>query len=845
MSAYTQRLPHRLLWSTGSLFLSLLVTTSTANAQIVPDTTLPNNTTVTPQGNTRIIEGGTTSGGNLFHSFREFSVPTGGEAFFNNSIDVDNIINRVTGSNISDIDGLIRANGTANMFLINPNGIVFGPNARLDIGGSFFGSTAQSILFENDLEYSARNPNAPPLLTVNVPLGLQYGPNPGAIVNQSTAGLEVQPGNTLALVGGHVSLEGGNLTAPSGRIELGTVGSNRRVSINSTDNGLTLGYDGVNNFRDVELSGGATVDVSGEPSGSVQVQARRFRVSERSKITSINSGSQPGGGIEIAAQQLVELIGTGTYVEDLVGLVDDGIANNSDLPSGLFTTDVGTGSGGDIAIDTNRLTAANGAFIYAITEGSGRGGYFTINASESVQLSASSLRANVHFDATGDGGYLTVNTGKLRMEDGAEIGAVVEGAGQGGNLTVNATDSIELIGTNLIVAELSNGLPFITNTGLFAASDVISSGDAGELRVSTGRLSVRDGAVLAVTSSGTGRPGNLFLTATESAEFIGISPGEFASPSSILAGAFNPSVRETGGGNVIVTTGNLILRDEGTILLSNFATGSGGSLEVMADSIVLDNEASIDAETSFGEGGNIVLRTQDLRLRDNSKITTTAGSASNPINLPPEEAALFAPLATGVGDGGNITISTDTLVALNNSDITANAQEGFGGRVIITAQGIFGIEFREELTPESDITVTSELGAEFNGVVEIRTPGVDSKSALVDLPDNVTDPSQQIVKGCAGDLGNTFTITGRGGLPEDPVSGLRGRAVWWDNRDLSSIGNQAPLVAQSEEVPLGQPQNGDRRVLVEATGWVIHPDGQVELVASLPKVANARHANCR
>jgi len=844
MSAYMQNLGHRLLWSTGSLFLSLLVTTSTADAQIVPDTTLPDNTTVTPQGNTSIIDGGTELGGNLFHSFSEFSVINGREAFFNNSLNIDNIINRVTGGNISNIDGLIRANGTANMFLINPNGIVFGPNARLDIGGSFFGSTAQSVLFENGLEYSARNPQAPPLLIVNVPLGLQYGPNPGDIVNQSTAGLEVQPGNTLALVGGNVSLEGGNLTAPSGRIELGSVGSNERVRINSTNNGLALGYDEVNNFQDVQLSQGATLDVSGEPSGSVSVQARRFRVSDRSKITSINSGSQPGGGIQINAQQLVEIVGTGNYVEDLVGLTDNGIANNSDLPSGLFTASVGTGSGGDIAVDTSRIIAGDGAFIYAVTEGEGRGGSFRVNATDSVRLTASFVNVAAISGSTGDGGNLTVNTSRLLLKEGTSINTITAGAGRGGNLEVNASESIELVGTNLIVASRSDGTPLIANTALAAAAFVGSSGDGGEMRLSTRRLSVRDGAGLVISSLGEGRPGNLFLTATESAEFIGTSPGEFTSSSSIQAASIL-SATGTGGGNVTVTTGNLILRDEGNITATNFSIGSGGNIEVIAEEIALDNEARITAETFFGEGGNIRLRTQQLRLRDNSQISTTAGSGSVPLALPPEVVAFFAPLVGGVGDGGNIDIETDTLVAKSNSDITANAEEGFGGRVIITAQGIFGIEFREELTPESDITVTSELGAEFNGVVEIRTPEVDSKSALVDLPENVTDPSQQIVKGCASDVGNTFTITGRGGLPEDPVSGLRGRALWWDNRDLSSIGNQASLVAQSEEVPLGQPQNGDRRVLVEATGWVIHPDGQVELVASLPKVAKARHANCR
>ncbi|MBG1269841.1 filamentous hemagglutinin N-terminal domain-containing protein [Nostoc sp. WHI] len=156
-----------------------------ALAQIVRDRTLGSESSVvtpeTPGSPVDVISGGATRGKNLFHSFEQFSVPTGATAFFKNATEIQNIISRVTGSSISNIDGLIKTNDAANLFLLNPNGIIFGRNARLDIRGSFLASTASSFKFADGLEFSAKAPENIPLLTINVPIGLQFGGNPGSI----------------------------------------------------------------------------------------------------------------------------------------------------------------------------------------------------------------------------------------------------------------------------------------------------------------------------------------------------------------------------------------------------------------------------------------------------------------------------------------------------------------------------------------------------------------------------------------------------------------------------------------------------------------------------------------
>jgi large exoprotein involved in heme utilization and adhesion len=175
------------------------------------------------------------------------------------------------------------------LFLINPNGIIFGANASLDIRGSFVASTASSLKFADGFEFSATAPETTPLLTISVPIGLQYGVNPGSILNQSqarnsnndvTVGLQVQPNKTLALVGGDVSLDGGNLQAPAARVELGGLAGTGTVGLNNVDGMLSLSFPNGVELRDVSLSNNSEVNVRASDGGSININARNLDITE-------------------------------------------------------------------------------------------------------------------------------------------------------------------------------------------------------------------------------------------------------------------------------------------------------------------------------------------------------------------------------------------------------------------------------------------------------------------------------------------------------------------------------------------------------------------------------------
>jgi filamentous hemagglutinin family protein len=260
--------PTAFLWFISSL--PYLLVPTFASAQVIPDGTTP--TDAGACGALCTITGGTSRGSNLFHSFQDFNVNEGQQVRFANPEGIGNILSRVTGTNASNILGVLGVDGAANLFLLNPNGIIFGPNAQLDIRGSFLATTADGFLFPDGSEFSATNPQAPPLLAVNVPIGLQYGTQPaGAIRSQAT--LAVEPGQSLTLAGGAIQLDGSRLFAPGGRIELGAVGGAGTITLGDT---FDLSLPQSLARADVAFTNAAEVNVRADTGGDIAITARNL-----------------------------------------------------------------------------------------------------------------------------------------------------------------------------------------------------------------------------------------------------------------------------------------------------------------------------------------------------------------------------------------------------------------------------------------------------------------------------------------------------------------------------------------------------------------------------------------
>ena len=935
------------------LFFALFLLFPTATlAQIVPDRTLgtENSRTVSDTINnlpSDRIEGGATRGVNLFHSFREFNVGEGRGAYFANPNGIANIFTRVTGSNPSNILGTLGVQGNANLFFLNPRGIIFGPNARLDLRGSFIGSSADSIVFNNGFEFSSAKSNTVPLLAINIPVGLRLRENPGTIVNSSQAigptptlppltveipisnklGLAVDPGQTLGLIGGDIQLQGGNLTAYSGQILLGSVKSPGLVQFEPTALGLNLNYSNIQNFGNIEMNGafintsglgGGKIDIRGgnitlNGSGiygltlgnidgrGIDINAQNLRVDKGSQIFTPTLGEGKGSDINLHVTDSVEAIGLGIegYQRIYSQYVASGTLNPFDPQIVLNAGTVGSGASGDINIDTGRLLLRDGLVGGSTTFSSGNGGNMTFRAN-TIEIVSSVLSNGTTRGSTGQGGSITVDAQRLIMRDGSNLVTISRSDGASGNIAIKTKESVKLSGS----------LPGSTAQTAIGANSFDGNGKAGDITIDTKRLTVSDGAVITLStgaiiggvvfSTSGGPGGSLTVRASESIEVSGVSgalgTADFA-PSSLgtqttTSGRggdirlFTPLLAVRNGGNVSAAslsgsdagditinadraevqgmasnggfrsrieasvgsanavvnpnaTGNagslnlninqLIIRDGATVNVQALGTGRAGNINVVANSIALDNKASIDGTTVSGTGANINLRSRSIQLRRGSRITTDAG----------------------ISDGGNIKINSDILVALprENSDITANARTASGGQVAVNVPNIFGFtsvnreqarsslgltdaEFAKlqinptSLIPTSDIAaISQQAGPALQGAVTFSSAGVNPAQGLVELPQNVVDPAVLIVANpCIQGQENEFSITGKGGVPANPNDAL--------SSDSTQFSWVEPLVGRSQNVQGTKAEiEIQPQPVIPAGGWVMDDRGQVTLVA--------------
>ncbi|WP_334824393.1 beta strand repeat-containing protein [Nostoc sp.] len=691
--------------------------------------------------------------------------------------------------------------------------------------------------------------------------------NSGAIAftangNITTGGMNSEAGGTgnggditLTSNAGAIDTTKGDITLISkngevrvnGYISTDTYGSSKGGDINITADSLFLTDNALLSTSTFGQGNGGTVNITASDTVSLNGGA-----SARSDVESTATGE--GGDINITTGSLSikgnSLLTSSTLGKGNAGRINIFARNTVSLEdqdvdqylTGLITV-AGSGSvgkGGDIKIQAEHLFMKNNAAINADVESTGQGkggdinldikGTILLTTEETYAQKAESARITlgVQPGGIGSGGTLKIKAGSLVLRNGGIIKDSTQGQGNAGNIEVNA-DVVDISGS-----VPSSGLP----SGLFTSTN--TTGKAGDIIIDTETFRIADGAALSARTKGDGQGGSIRVNATNT--FEAINGGQLVSTTSGKGQAgdifVNATDRLTISGTDINYKDRIAkfpnnnpfvandIRETGAasgLIVNSTGSANAGNIEATAGFIYLNSQGRITAESaSAGKGGNITLNVGKLlllRRGNSSQISTTAGSAS------------------GGGDGGNITINAPNgfLVAIlnENSDITANAFEGQGGKIKIRAQAVFGIQPQKQQTPQSDITASSKLG--INGTVQINTPDVDPSRGLVELPTNLVDASREISNACTPgtrQFQNTFVATGRGGLPISPTEPLQDSSTvsaWVklkskpENSANTTIEPQVTAISTTPKIAATQ--------IVEASGWVIDRNGNIQLVA--------------
>jgi filamentous hemagglutinin family protein len=702
-----------------------------AQSQPVADDTLGDERSIVVplESNTpgNLIEGGARRGDNLFHSLQQLNVDTGRSVYFSDP-GVNNIITRVTGGNQSQIDGVLGVlGGNADLFLINPSGIIFGAKAQLDVGGSFTATTADALDFGDRGNFSATNPTAVPLLTVQPSAFVFNQINPAPIANNSSVepqinpsglpgfGLRVPEGEGLTLLGGNISMDGGGVNALGGRVEIGGLGAPGTVNRNA-DGSLSF-PDGIAR-ADVSLTNQSFIDVVADGGGSITVNAGDFEISGSFLSAGIGSNS---GFVGAQAGDIILNTNTirGGESADIVNIVGLG----------------GIGDAGDIIITTGSLSLTDGTSLNTSILGQGNAGDVIINASENVSLDGasyiySSIDVFTSIQAMGNAGDIRIFTSALSLTNGSQLIASALGESNAGDVIINASESV-----------------FLDSSGIFSSVgginvNTLTVGNGGDIIITTGSLSLTNGAQLQANTLGQGNAGNVIINASES-----VSLNDSVIFSNVGAPESNKlAVGE--GGYISITTGSLSLTNDAQLVAGTFGQGNAGNVIINASESVSLNDSVIFSSVGVtnakiiaeGSGGDISITTGSLSLTNGAQLranTLGQGNAGNVIIKASESVSLndsvifssvgVATASTlGVGNGGDISITTGSLSLTNGAQLLANTfGQGNAGNVIIDAWDRVNVEGRAQRGVPSAIATASLSSAEGqNGNVSIAADSI-------------------------------------------------------------------------------------------------------------------------